>query len=131
MVRVNREHPLTSRYSTTAVVVCLRVLVGAVALDVSGLTTLVARGGRARCEWVIGFGLPALVYRPLQARVIFPEILRRFSLTNAQTKAFTDDGNTKMSLLTLFVTSMENYKKLEICRKIDYGLTEKLSGRNR
>ena len=25
------------------------------ALDVSGLTTLVARGGRARCEWVIGW----------------------------------------------------------------------------
>ena len=24
-------------------------------LDVSGLTTLVARGGRARCEWVIGW----------------------------------------------------------------------------
>ena len=27
-----------------------------------------------------------------------------------------------MSLLTFFVTSMENYKSLEICRKIDYGL---------
>ena len=29
---------------------------------------------------------------------------------------------TKMPLLTLFVTSLKNYKSLEICRKIDYGL---------
>ena len=45
----------TSLHPGTAAVVCLGVLVGAVALDVSGLTTLVARGERARCEWMIGW----------------------------------------------------------------------------
>ena len=47
--------PGPSLHPGIAAVVCLRVIVGAVALDVSGLTTLVARGGRARCEWVIGW----------------------------------------------------------------------------
>ena len=32
------------------------------------------------------------------------------------------DGITKMSLLTFYVTSIENYKSLEFFRKIDYGL---------
>ena len=41
--------------SGTAAVVCLWILVGAVVLDVSGLTTLVARGERARYEWVISW----------------------------------------------------------------------------
>ena len=56
-----------------------------------------------------------------QAKEIFPEILARFSLANAQTIALTDEI-TKMSSLTLFVTSMKNYQSLEICWKIDSGL---------
>ena len=62
-----------------------------------------------------------IITKPLQTIVIFPEILNRFSLANAQTKALTDEI-TKMHLLTFFVKSMENYKSLKICRKIDYGL---------
>ena len=46
---------LSSRYCRCRL---LKVLVGAVALDVSGLTTLVARGERARCEWVISWLVP-------------------------------------------------------------------------
>ena len=58
---------------------------------------------------------------PLQAIVIFPEIFSRFSLANAQTEALTN-GMTKMSLLTLFVTSMNNYQSLKICQKIEAGI---------
>ena len=46
---------LSSRYCRCRL---LKVLVGAVALDVSRLTTLVARGERARCEWVISWLAP-------------------------------------------------------------------------
>ena len=49
--------------------------------------------------------------RPLQAIVIFPEILTSwFGLANAQTKALTD-GITKMSLLKKIVTPYGKLRK--------------------
>ena len=67
--------------------------------------------------------------RPLQSIVIFPEILSGFSQANAQTKALTN-GIIKMLLLTLSITSLENYKSLKICRKINYDLESFQAGIN-
>ena len=44
----------TSFHSGTAAAVCLLILVEGVALDVSGLAALVARGERERCDGVVG-----------------------------------------------------------------------------
>ena len=55
---------------------------------------------------------------PAASKVEFSEIVPvRFSLANNQTKALLTGEITKMSLLTLLVTSMKSYKSLKICRK--------------
>ena len=53
--------------------------------------------------------------------VTFSEIFRRFRLASDLTRALTD-GTTRIYLLTLSVTSVEYYKTLKVCRKIDYDL---------